>query len=127
MTFIFKKKLNGNNELKVEYALSSESNEIKVISPQMGGFYLSPSPEDEPFVREGQVIDIDHPICLLESMKVFSEINLAHFKSGDGHLIYPRNRNYRVTRVIAEDRQTVNEGDLLFIVEKVDKSVLVSN
>ena len=60
-------------------------------------------------------------------MKVFSEINLAHFKSGDGHLIYPQNRNYRVTRVIAEDRQTVNEGDLLFIVEKVDKSVSLSN
>ena len=31
MTFIFKKKINGNNELKVEYAFSSESNEIKVV------------------------------------------------------------------------------------------------
>ena len=34
MTFIFKKKLNGNNELKVEYVLSSESNEIKVVQYQ---------------------------------------------------------------------------------------------
>ena len=31
MTFIFKKKINGDNELKVEYVLSSESNEIKVV------------------------------------------------------------------------------------------------
>jgi len=39
MTFIFKKKLNGNNELKVEYALSSESNEIKVVQSSFNGEY----------------------------------------------------------------------------------------
>ena len=39
MTFIFKKKLNGNNELKVEYALSSESNEIKVVQSSFTGEY----------------------------------------------------------------------------------------
>ena len=39
MTFIFKKKLNGNNELKVEYALSSESNEIKVVESSFNGEY----------------------------------------------------------------------------------------
>ena len=113
--------------LSQEELLVPETNEIKVISPQMGGFYLSPSPEEDPFVREGQVIDIEQPICLLESMKVFSEINLAHFKSDDGQLLYPQNQHYRVTRVIAEDRQTVNEGDLLFIVETVDKSIALSN
>ncbi len=113
--------------LSQEELMVPETNEIKVISPQMGGFYLSPSPEEDPFVREGQVIDIEQPICLLESMKVFSEINLAHFKSDDGQLLYPQNQHYRVTRVIAEDRQTVNEGDLLFIVETVDKSIALSN
>ena len=39
MTFIFKKKLNENNELKVEYALSSESNEIKVVESSFNGEY----------------------------------------------------------------------------------------
>ena len=39
MTFIFKKKINGNNELKVEYALSSESNEIKVVESSFNGEY----------------------------------------------------------------------------------------
>ena len=37
MTFIFKKKINGNNELKVEYAFSSESNEIKVVQSSFNG------------------------------------------------------------------------------------------
>ena len=39
MTFIYKKKLNGNNELKVEYVLSSESNEIKVVQSSFNGEY----------------------------------------------------------------------------------------
>ena len=39
MTFIYKKKLNENNELKVEYALSSESNEIKVVQSSLNGEY----------------------------------------------------------------------------------------
>ena len=39
MTFIFKKKINGNNELKVEYAFSSESNEIKVVQSSFNGEY----------------------------------------------------------------------------------------
>ena len=39
MTFIYKKKLNGNNELKVEYVLSSESNEIKVVMSSFNGEY----------------------------------------------------------------------------------------
>ena len=39
MTFIFKKKINGDNELKVEYVLSSESNEIKVVQSSFNGEY----------------------------------------------------------------------------------------
>ena len=38
MTFIYKKKNNGN-ELKVEYALSTESNEIKVVQSSFNGEY----------------------------------------------------------------------------------------
>ena len=39
MTFIFKKKINGDNELKVEYVLSSESNEIKVVQSSFNNEY----------------------------------------------------------------------------------------
>ena len=38
MTFIYTKKNNGN-ELKVEYVLSSESNEIKVVQSSFHGEY----------------------------------------------------------------------------------------
>ncbi|MBC8258139.1 MAG: ATP-grasp domain-containing protein [SAR324 cluster bacterium] len=97
-----------------------DSEELKVLSPQMGGFYRATSPDDEPFVCEGQIIDVNHSLCLLESMKVFTELTLATFKNSVGDPLYPDDVNYKVTRVIAEDHNTVNKGDLLFVMQPVD-------
>ncbi|HBL55203.1 MAG TPA: acetyl-CoA carboxylase, partial [Deltaproteobacteria bacterium] len=96
------------------------SDELKVLSPQMGGFYRAASREDEPFVIEGQIIDVNHSLCLLESMKVFTELSLADYKSPEGEALYPDDVKYKVTRVIAEDQNTVNQGDLLFVMQPVD-------
>jgi biotin carboxyl carrier protein len=96
------------------------SNELKVLSPQMGGFYRAASREDEPFISEGQIIDVNHILCLLESMKVFTELSLADYKSPDGEALYPDNVKYKVSRGIAEDQSTVNQGDLLFVMQPVD-------
>jgi len=95
------------------------SNELKVLSPQMGGFYRSPSREDEPFVSEGQIIDVNDTLCLLESMKVFTELSLSEYKSDDGEPLYSSSVKYKITRVIAEDQNTVNQGDLLFVMQPV--------
>ena len=81
----------------------------------MGGFYRAPSQEDESFVTEGQIIDVNNTLCLLESMKVFTELSLADFKSQDGDALYSNKIKYKITRVIAEDQNTVNQGDLLFV------------
>ena len=91
------------------------SNELKVLSPQMGGFYRAPSQDDEPFVSEGQIIDVNQTLCLIESMKVFTELTLADYKSTDGNTLFPDDVKYKVTKVIAEDKNTVNQGDLLFV------------
>ncbi|MEC8981334.1 MAG: biotin carboxylase N-terminal domain-containing protein, partial [SAR324 cluster bacterium] len=96
------------------------SDELKVLSLQMGGFYRAASREDEPFVSEGQIIDVNHTLCLLESMKVFTELSLADYKSSDGESLYLDDVKYKVTRVIAEDQNTVNQGDLLFVMQPVD-------
>jgi acetyl/propionyl-CoA carboxylase alpha subunit len=96
------------------------SDELKVLSPQMGGFYRAASREDEPFVSEGQIIDVNHILCLLESMKVYTELSLADYKSPDGEPLYLNDVKYKVTRVIAEDQNTVNQGDLLFVMQPVD-------
>ena len=96
------------------------SDELKVLSLQMGGFYRAASREDEPFVSEGQIIDVNHTLCLLESMKVYTELSLADYKSPDGESLYLDDVKYKVTRVIAEDQNTVNQGDLLFVMQPVD-------
>ena len=86
----------------------------------MGGFYRAPSREDEPFIDEGQIIDVNNTLCLLESMKVFTELTLADYKSQDGESLYSSKVKYKITRVIAEDQNTVNQGDLLFVMLPVD-------
>ena len=96
------------------------SDELKVLSPQMGGFYCAASREEEPFVSEGQIIDVNHTLCLLESMKVYTELSLADYKSPDGDSLYFDDVKYKVIRVIAEDQNTVNQGDLLFVMQPVD-------
>ena len=78
-------------------------------------------------MEEGQVVDIQQTLCLMESMKIFSEINLAHFKDSEGQFLYDQDQRYRVNRVIAEDRQTVNEGDLLFVLQAVESDPAVVN
>jgi acetyl-CoA carboxylase biotin carboxyl carrier protein len=40
----------------------------------VGTFYRSPSPEAEPFVREGERVRPGQTICLIEAMKIMNEI-----------------------------------------------------
>ncbi len=40
----------------------------------VGTFYRSPSPEAEPFVRDGDRVEPDALLCIIEAMKVMNEI-----------------------------------------------------
>ena len=49
--------------------------DIKVIkSPMVGTFYRAPSPDAGPFVDEGQRVEEDTVLCIIEAMKVMNEI-----------------------------------------------------
>ncbi len=45
-----------------------------IASPMNGIYYASPSPNAEPFVREGDIVTAGHVVCLIEAMKVFNEV-----------------------------------------------------
>ena len=45
-----------------------------VNSPMVGTFYRSPSPEADPFVREGDRVEDKSVLCIIEAMKVMNEI-----------------------------------------------------
>jgi len=40
----------------------------------VGTFYRSPSPEAPSFVREGDVVNEDTVLCIIEAMKLMNEI-----------------------------------------------------
>ena len=45
-----------------------------ITSPLMGTFYAAPAPGEENFVKVGQRVNSDEVVCVIESMKVFTEL-----------------------------------------------------
>jgi acetyl-CoA carboxylase biotin carboxyl carrier protein len=76
---------------------------IPVRSPMLGTFYTSPKPGDPAFVEEGQFVDEDTKICIIEVMKLFSTIH-AGVKG-------------RIAKICANDSQMVEYDQVLFLIE----------
>lgn len=54
---------------------STETNyDHEIVSPMVGTFYSSPSPEKPPFVQQGDSVDKNSVVCIVEAMKLFNEI-----------------------------------------------------
>ena len=47
-------------------------------APLVGTVYLSPKPDEPPFIKVGDVIKKGQKICLIEAMKIFNEIEAEH-------------------------------------------------
>ena len=46
----------------------------RITSPLMGIFYSAPAPGEEPFVAVGQRVNAGDVVCVIESMKIFTEL-----------------------------------------------------
>ena len=53
-------------------APKAEGSVIK--APLVGTFYAAPSPEAAPFVRTGDRVKKDNTVCIIEAMKMMSEV-----------------------------------------------------
>ena len=95
-----------------------ESGELKVLAPGTGIFYNSPSPLDPPYLSVDDIIDVNQTLCLLEAMKVFSNLKLSDFLIGDKP-VYNPTLSYQVTRINQQNGSQVNAGDLLFVIKAV--------
>jgi acetyl-CoA carboxylase biotin carboxyl carrier protein len=73
-----------------------------IVSPMVGTFYLSASPESPPYVAIGQEVDPETVVCIIEAMKVMNEIKAE--VTGI------------VTEIIAENAKPVEFGQKLFAV-----------
>ncbi|QYJ86653.1 acetyl-CoA carboxylase biotin carboxyl carrier protein [Shewanella mesophila] len=49
-----------------------------LISPMVGTFYLSPSPESAPLVKVGQKVEAGDTVCIIEAMKMMNQIQAKH-------------------------------------------------
>ncbi|MDZ7721372.1 MAG: acetyl-CoA carboxylase biotin carboxyl carrier protein [candidate division KSB1 bacterium] len=76
-------------------------NEFK--APMVGTFYCSPSPDDEPYVKEGDVVTPGQVLCIIEAMKLMNEIE-AEEKG-------------RIVEILVNDSQPVEYNQPLFIIE----------
>lgn len=45
-----------------------------VVSPMVGSFYSSPSPDTKAFVEVGSQVAVGDTLCIIEAMKLFNEI-----------------------------------------------------
>ena len=76
---------------------------VKVESPIVGSFYRRPSPDAEPFVKEGDVVSKGATLCIVEAMKLMNEIESP--ASG------------KVVKVFGADGQVVEFGEVLFLID----------
>ena len=76
---------------------------VEVLSPMPGTFYRAPSPDDPPFVKEGDSVKKGDPLCIIEAMKIMNEI-----ESEDIGVIQ---------KIIVESGQAVEFNQPLFIIE----------
>lgn len=74
-----------------------------ITSPMVGTFYKSPSPDAEPFVKEGAAIAVGDVVCIVEAMKMMNEIK-AEIAG-------------KIVEVCVEDGQPVEFGQVLMYVE----------
>jgi oxaloacetate decarboxylase (Na+ extruding) subunit alpha len=70
-----------------------------------GSFYRAAGENNPPFVENGSVVEAGQPICILEAMKLFNEIQ-APFKC-------------RIIRVLVDNATKVTKGQPLMEVEKL--------
>ena len=72
-------------------------------SPMVGTFYRSAAPGGKPFVEIGQPVNVGDPVCIIEAMKMFNQIEA--------------DRAGTVTRILAENGQPVEYDQPLFVIE----------
>ena len=76
-----------------------------ILSPMVGTFYASPSPDSPAFVKKGDVIKKGQVVAILEAMKIMNELE-AEF-------------DCKILDVLVSDGNAVEYDMPLFVVEKI--------
>ena len=74
-----------------------------VISPMVGTFYASASPESKPFVTIGQSVKKGDTLCILEAMKMMNQVQAE----SDG----------KIVEILVDNAEPVEFDQPLFVLE----------
>ncbi|WP_080874577.1 acetyl-CoA carboxylase biotin carboxyl carrier protein [Oceanobacillus timonensis] len=92
-------------EAKAEEASQAQADfDYEIVSPMVGTFYASSSPDGDPFVTKGSTVDTSTVVCIVEAMKLFNEIEAE--------------TNGEIVEVLVENGELVEYGQPLFRVKK---------
>ena len=53
-----------------------------VKSPMVGTYYSAANPDSTPFVEVGTVVSVGEPLCVVEAMKIFNQIESDYAGNG---------------------------------------------
>jgi acetyl-CoA carboxylase biotin carboxyl carrier protein len=81
----------------------ADDNLVEIRSPIVGTFYATGSPDSEPYVEAGTVVNPQTVVCIIEAMKVMNEIKAE--TSGT------------ITAILVSSGQAVEYGQPLFKVK----------
>jgi acetyl-CoA carboxylase biotin carboxyl carrier protein len=91
-------------ELKAEQNSAAVASDLhKIVSPMVGTFYSSPSPDADNYVKIGSKVSKDSIVCIVEAMKLFNEIDAEV--------------NGEIVEILVKNGQLVEYGQPLFLVK----------
>jgi acetyl-CoA carboxylase biotin carboxyl carrier protein len=84
-------------------AADDTSKYLTITSPMIGTFYRRPSPDKDVYVNVGDEVKSGMPVCVIEAMKLFNEIESEI--SG------------KIVKVLVDDQSPVEYDQPLFLVD----------
>lgn len=82
--------------------------DVAVVAPFTGVFYRAPSPTASAYVAEGDLVQPDTVVGLIETMKIFNEV--------------VADRRGRIRKVLVESGQLVHAGHQLMLIEEGEET-----
>lgn len=95
----------SNNKEIANEEQEEEDEDIYIMSPMVGTFYNSPSPDVKAFVNVGDVVKAGETLCIIEAMKLMNEIDCEY--------------DAEILSIMVSNEQKVEYGQPLFKVKKL--------
>ena len=83
--------------------ITPSNNYVPIKSPMIGTFYRAANPESDSFVNVGDTVTAGQPVCIIEAMKLFNEIESE--VSG------------KIVKVLVENSTPIEYDQPLFLVD----------